>query len=121
MQIKDVTRTTSSESKKREENKKLQYNIYIIIMSPFYLLPRMPQRTKSVCMYLGIQQAYLAVIYTYNYCGGQRLELLYWALSPIYKQKCVPRGANVWKSPIMDGRVRKKLKAIVREGPPPRT
>ena len=53
-------------------------------MSPFHLLPRMPQRTKSVFMYLGIQQAYLAVIYTYNYCGGQRLKLLCWALSPIY-------------------------------------
>ena len=53
--------------------------------------------------------------------GGQRLELLCWASSPIYQQECVRGGENVWKGPIVGGRVGKWSKAMVQEGYLPRT
>ena len=43
--------------------------------------------------------------------GGQKLELLYWTLSPIYQQEYVRGGVNVWKC----------SKALVRGGYHPRT
>ena len=46
---------------------------------------------------------------------GQKLELLHWALSPIYQWECIRGGANNWKGPRVNGHVRKELKAIVRE------
>ena len=39
---------------------------------------------------------------------GQKLELLYWALSPIYYWECIRGGENDWGGPRIDGRVRKE-------------
>ena len=33
---------------------------------------------------------------------GQKFELLYWALSPIYNWECVRGGANDWGGPRID-------------------
>ena len=46
-------------------------------------------------------------LYIYIYMGGQRLELLCWASSPIYQQECVRGGENVWKGPMVGGRTEK--------------
>ena len=56
-----------------------------------------------------------------GYCGGQKLELLYWALSPIYQQEYVRGGVNVWKGPIGGDHAGKCSKALVQKGYPPRT